>query len=66
MENFKVYFQILHPNKAHIPISQHINTCMCLMKSVLTQQWECEKDFGLNFNLIYNHIVKIKKINGGL
>ena len=31
-ENFKVYFQILHPNKGHIPISQHINTCLCLMK----------------------------------
>ena len=36
MENFKVYFQILHPNKAHIPINQHINTGMCLMKSVPT------------------------------
>ena len=40
MENFKVYFQILHPNKAHIPIytvSQHVNTGMCLMKSVPTR-----------------------------
>jgi len=28
----KVYFQILHPNKAHVPISQHINTLYALNK----------------------------------
>ena len=39
----QVHFQILHPNKAHIPISQHINTLHVLNE--------------VSINLSYNQIV---------
>jgi len=64
----KVYFQILHPNKAHIPISQHINTLYVLNEVSINSSNDENMKKTLDLILIYNHIVanSENKINGGL
>ena len=58
---------ILHPNKAHIPISQHINTLYMLNEVSInvSNNWNMKKS--LDLTLIYNHIVANSgnKIDGG-
>jgi len=65
---FKVYVQILHPNKAHIPISQHINTLYVLNEASINSSSDGNMKKTLDLTLIYNHIVanSENKINGSL
>ena len=53
MEILKVYCQILHPNKAHVPVSQHINTLYVLNEVSIKNM----NKNTLDLTLIYNHIV---------
>jgi len=61
----KVYFQILHPNKVHIHISQHINTLYMLNEVSINLSNDGNMK---NLILICNHIVanSENKLNGGL
>jgi len=64
----KVYFQILHPNKAHIHVSQHIITLNMLDEVSINLSNDGNTKKTLDLTLIYNHIVanSENKLNGGL
>ena len=57
-KTLKVYFQILRPNKAHIPISQHIDTVFVHNKVSISSSNDgnMKKALQLDLTLVYNHM----------